>query len=133
MRWLIFEQNRKMSLRLGKIKGMMSKQSWIVQYMSKKQTAKCQASTSLFCGKLVSKGENSREPLFAVLQLLKLIISFHKNCLEKLTVIFPPINSAFLMTRLIVLKKQLKQKRYYPMNKANKIDRNWGFIVMLWT
>ncbi len=58
------------------------------------------------------------------MHLRKLINTFYKKYPEKPIVISLPLDSAPLMARPTVSKKQPKQKRDRPSKKANKRSKN---------
>ncbi len=69
------------------------------------------------------KEKNTWEPSSAVIHLRKLISTFHKKHLEKLTATSLLLNSALPMARPPILKQQLKQKRNRSSKGANKRGR----------
>ena len=71
------------------------------------------------------------EPLIVVIYLQKLINTFHKEYLEKLTTTCPFLNYTQRITRLIISKKQTKQKHGRSSKNDNKKSRNWGIVLKL--
>ncbi len=69
------------------------------------------------------KKENIWEPLSAVIYLRKLVNTFYKKYLEKLTVIPLPLDSALPIARPTVPKQKPKQKHDRPSKGANKQSR----------
>ena len=79
----------------------------------------------LISWKRYPKEENTWEPALAIQYLRKLISSFYKDHLDKLTMTFSTINTAPPMARPIVRPrvkptKLPKQKRGQPANSTNK-------------
>ena len=88
-----------------------------------------------------SKKKNTWEPVLAVQYLRKLISLFHKDHQKKPTAIFPPVNFALPIAKLIIkptAKSTTKQKQGRPANSANKqAKKNWTFcsfphVTFLW-
>lgn len=70
--------------------------------------------------------ENTWEPLVAVKHLWRLISTFHKKLPEKQIATSLPLDSAPLIAKPIVPKKQqLKQKHSHSSKRANKRGRDY--------
>ena len=70
-----------------------------------------------------SEEKNIWDPSLVVIHLWKLINTFYKKYLEKLTATFLPLYSFLSMARPTV-PKELKQKHGRPGKKANKRSKN---------
>ena len=82
----------------------------------------------LVAWKKYPKDKNIWKPSFAVQHLKKLINSFYKNHLKKLTIISLPINSALSMARPTIRPNlTFKRKRGQLAGSANKRAKNWVF------
>ncbi len=73
--------------------------------------------------------KNTQKPSAVVMHLRKLISTFYKKYLEKLTVTSLTLDFTPLMARITVLKEQPKQNYGRPSKEINKRSKNQGVVL----